>query len=111
LTWKVSYLSELGEEVGRLRCVGADLAEGEGNEHGDQEVGDREVKERVLRQPAPPLHTTRTTGQVPRSTSTTAISLMAPLISFTRYILLSLLVLQTGRDRDSGEDHRTNQQT
>ena len=49
------YLSELGEEVGRLRRVGADLSEGERDEHGGQEVGDGEVKERVLRQPAPPL--------------------------------------------------------
>ena len=54
--WKLKVdLSELGEEVGRLRRVGADLAEGEGDEHGGEEVGDGEVQEGVLRQPAPAL--------------------------------------------------------
>jgi hypothetical protein len=45
-------LRELGEEVGRVR---ADLAEGECDEHGGEEVGDGEVEERVLWQPAAPL--------------------------------------------------------
>lgn len=55
MKWKVSYLSKLGEEIGRLQRVEADLAEGEGNEHGSQEVSDGEVKGPVLRQPAPSL--------------------------------------------------------
>lgn len=46
---------ELGEEIGRVRGVGADLAEGEADEDGGEEVGEGEVEERVLRQPAPPL--------------------------------------------------------
>jgi hypothetical protein len=50
-----SHLSELGEEVGRLRRVGADLAEGEGDEHRGEEVGHGEVQEGVLRQTAPAL--------------------------------------------------------
>jgi hypothetical protein len=52
--WWISsnHLGELGEEVGRVR---ADLADGECDEHGGEEVGNGEVEERVLWQPAAAL--------------------------------------------------------
>ena len=101
------YLSELGEEVGRLRRVGAHLAEGERDEHGGQEVSDGEVKERVLRQPAPSLQHRQDNRPGAQEHNRHCHQPDALLISFTRYILPSLLVLQTGQDRDDVEDCRT----
>lgn len=51
----VSYLAELGEEVGHAVLAVPELAEGERDEHGSKEVGERVVQVGVLRQPAPAL--------------------------------------------------------
>ena len=107
MKWKVSYLSKLGEEIGRLQRVEADLAEGEGNEHGSQEVSDGEVKGPVLRQPAPSLQHRQDNRPGAQEHNHHCHQPDALLISFTRYILPSLLVLQTGRDRDDVEDCTT----
>lgn len=48
-------LGELCEEIRRLRRVGADLAEGEGDEEGGEEVGDGVVQVGVLREAAAAL--------------------------------------------------------
>ena len=51
----VSYLAELGEEVGHAVLAVPELAEGERDEHGGEEVGEGVVQVGVLRQPAPAL--------------------------------------------------------
>jgi hypothetical protein len=54
-TKSVSYLAELGEEVGHAVLAVPELAEGERDEHGGEEVGEGVVQVGVLRQPPPAL--------------------------------------------------------
>ena len=83
----VSYLAELGEEVGHAVLAVPELAEGERDEHGGEEVGEGVVQVGVLRQPAPALQQREQRRPVPRSSNDASISATAPALSSTTSIL------------------------